>query len=955
MDVKGKTIHKLRSLIAMSLLLLLMLSLFAPVANATESNKGTTVKTVKVGYFNFQEYMLGAAEGEAKSGYAYELLHAVAGINNWKYEFVYGDFNDLYEKLLNGEIDILPCIVYTEERAALHLFSEEEIYFEQYYVSTLKENAKNFKSIEDLDGKKISSVAGANQNKVFDEWEKKNGINATLVNTSSYEDSWKLLDEGKVDFILNVDNASQASDYTSLFKVGAGSSRLAIAPNREDIKSELDNAIDLIYEISPFTMSHLKEKYLTGTLSSYKLSDEELEWLANKKVIRLAGFVNDAPYTYTDKDGNVVGVYPEMVDMIFEKLGVDIEIEWTLYKDLNKMHKDLKEGKIDLVCPDYLSTYYAETNDIVLSEEIHRVNMGILFKEDMKEKNIKKIATPSTKLGIYYVTDNFTDVEIIKCKSVEDCIAAVVSGKADAAIAHVAALQEKSVKYLRPFTVNTLVAGCPICFSSNHNSGTLLLILNRGIHLISASELQTLEIKHSPNNGYEFWNFLKENILFVAMFFIAIFIVIIYAIDRNMSSRKLKKNLGEITRQKEIIEADEIELVAAKDAANMASRAKSTFLFNMSHDIRTPMNAILGYSDRMLRHIDDEEIVADSARKIKSSGEYLLSLINDVLDMARIESDKTKIEPTINDIKAKGLLLCDVFEVDMQKKDLTFNVDFNGIKDNLVWYDTLKLRQVMLNLISNAVKYTQVGGTITHTVRQLPSDIPGNAKFEIVVADNGMGMSQEFLDHIFDQFSRSDDSITKETQGTGLGMSIVGKIIDLMNGKIDIQSEVGKGTKITVFLDLKIATEEEIREYYAANEPVKKEISLEGLRILLVDDNELNREIAQDILTEEGCIVVDIAENGKIAVEKVAESSKGKYDVVLMDVQMPVMDGYEATKVIRELENKDLANIPIVAMTANAFDEDRQNALNAGMNAHIAKPIDISVLARTLSEYVKLG
>ncbi|MDO5448112.1 MAG: transporter substrate-binding domain-containing protein [Clostridia bacterium] len=942
----------MKKVLAIFLSILMMFSLLSTFAFAAGTDKKAEVKTIRLGYFSFQSYLDGASEDEPKSGYAYEVLCEVAAINNWKYEFVYGDFNELYKMLLNDEIDILPCLVYTEERAETHLFSDEEIYAEQYYISTLKENAKDFDDISDLNGKRISSVDGTYQNIVFLEWCEANNVHPILVLTPSFDDSWRQLDDGEVDFILNIDNAAQDSGYTSLVSIGAGSSRFAIAPGRDDIRQSLNDAINTIYDINPFALNHIKEKYLNDSLSSYKLPDDEREWLEQHNVIRIAGFENDVPYTYTDKKGNPTGVYPDAVESMFEKLDVDVTIEWKFYKSLQEMHQALFDGEVDLVCPDYWGQYFAQENDVVLSERLQSVNMGLLYGEKTKENGIKRIATPASKLGIYFSKDTYPNAEIIGCNSVDECVRMVASGKADAAIAHVTALQEASQKYLRPFNVKTLVSSCPICFSANHESGMLIRIMNRGILLISDTELQELETKHATNKDYELLNFIRENILFVFVMLLFVVLIIIYAIQRSMTSRKLGKNLNEITRQKEIIEADEVELRIARDAANMASRAKSTFLFNMSHDIRTPMNAIMGYSDRLLRHMEDKEIVADSARKIKSSGDYLLSLINDVLDMARIESDKVKVEVDIYDIKARGDKLCDIFEVDMQKKDLTFNVDLGNVTNRIVWYDSLKLRQIMLNLISNSIKYTPVGGTITHTMEQLESDKPGYGKYRIVVADTGIGMTPEFLEHIFDQFSRSDDSITKETQGTGLGMSIVGKLVDLMGGTIDIQSEVGKGTTITVDLDLKLATEEEIAEFNSKNEAELNEVSLEGLKILLVDDNELNREIAQDVLEEEGCKVVAVAENGQIAVDKVAASLPGDFDVILMDIQMPVMDGYEATRQIRALEDKALASVPIVAMTANAFDEDRQNALDAGMNDHVAKPIDIPKLRQALSSFM---
>lgn len=946
--MNNQTNFKRKAPAVLLLCALLLFTLLPLPAHAAGTDLSAEVETVRVGYFSYQNYMLGAEDGTAKSGYAYDLLCNIAAVNNWKYEFVYGDFNDLYPMLLSGEIDILPCLVLTEERAQQHLFTDTEIYCEQYFISALNENADKFSSLSDLNGKIISSVTDCYQNTVFEAWAEENNISAVMLCTPSFDESWDLVKNGTADYILNIDSASQDSGYTSLLEIGAASSRFAIAPGREDIRARLDAAISTINEIDPFSISHLKEKYLTDTLSSYKLSSAELQWLAGRDTIRIAGFADDAPYTYS-ANGAVTGVYPDAVTSMFAKLSVDIKVEWVLFDSIPDMHQALADGTVDLVCPDYHGHYYAEKENVILSEEIRSVNMGLLSNE--KTREINRIATPDSNLTTAFVRENYPAAEIVFCSSIEECIDAVADGRADAAAAHFPGLQANAAKHFRNFHLQSLAVGCPVCFSASCGSGLLICIVNRGLHLISDAELQALESLHAPKE-YALWAFIKENKLLVAALLFALISVIAFAVQRNAASNKLKKNLEEITLQKQIIESAEKELIAAKEAANAANKAKSTFLFNMSHDIRTPMNAILGYSDRMLRHIDEKNIVADSAGKIRASGEYLLSLINDVLDMARIESDKVTLEEDLYDIRERALVLCDIFEVNTQKKDQTFLVDFSGVRDTVVWYDSLKLRQVMLNLISNSVKYTPNGGTITHTMRQLESSRPGYARYEIVVADTGIGMSKEFVGHIFEQFSRSDDSITKETQGTGLGMSIVGKLVELMGGTIQIESEPGQGTKTTLLLDLRVATPEERQRLEKEKSPVQEDFNLQGIRVLLVDDNDLNREIAQDILEEEGCIVADVAENGAVALGKVQQSSPGDYDIVLMDVQMPVMDGYEATRRIRALHDAYQANLPIIAMTANAFETDRQNALAAGMNEHLAKPIEISKLKATLAKFM---
>lgn len=390
------------------------------------------------------------------------------------------------------------------------------------------------------------------------------------------------------------------------------------------------------------------------------------------------------------------------------------------------------------------------------------------------------------------------------------------------------------------------------------------------------------------------------------------------------------------------------DLKQALKNAESANRAKSTFLFNMSHDIRTPMNAILGYTN-MAKKCQVDEKVAGYLNKIDISGNQLLSLINQVLDMSRIESGRIVLQEQKINLMEAAEVVRTVYAEQARGKKIDFTVDVVDVKHVNVIGDFDRITQVCNNLNGNAIKYTPEGGTIKNTVREVPSDDPSFARFEFIVQDNGIGMSKDYIPHLFEEFSREENSTVRKIQGTGLGMSIVKKLVDLMGGSIDVTSEPGKGTCFVITLSLKI--DDGSTGAAEKNETVS-DVSLKGMKVLLVEDIEMNREIAQDILNDYE-IRVDMAENGAEAVEKVKNSQPGQYDLVLMDVQMPVMNGYEATHAIRALENRELAAIPVVAMTANAFEEDKQDALAAGMNAHISKPISIPKLVAALGSFKK--
>ena len=394
-------------------------------------------------------------------------------------------------------------------------------------------------------------------------------------------------------------------------------------------------------------------------------------------------------------------------------------------------------------------------------------------------------------------------------------------------------------------------------------------------------------------------------------------------------------------------------LSEAVRSAETANRAKSTFLSNMSHDIRTPMNAIIGFTTLAVSNIDDKKRVRDYLGKILSSSNHLLSLINDILDMSRIESGKIHLEET--EVSLSDVLhdLKTIISGQIYAKQLDLYMDAMDVKDEDVYCDKTRLNQVLLNLLSNAVKFTPAGGTVSVRLKQFPGAVKGSGLYEIRVKDNGIGMSAEFVKKIFSPFERERTSTVSRTQGTGLGMAITKNIVDMMGGTIDVQTEQGKGTEFIVCLPFRIQSEKHHTEKIAEDTILPAAGSdFRGKRILLVEDNELNSEIAVELLNAYG-FVVDTAENGAEAVEKVKNSTPGNYDLVLMDVQMPVMNGYEATKQIRALNDPALAGITILAMTANAFNEDRKKALECGMNGFLSKPIVIEELIGTLQKNIE--
>lgn len=435
-----------------------------------------------------------------------------------------------------------------------------------------------------------------------------------------------------------------------------------------------------------------------------------------------------------------------------------------------------------------------------------------------------------------------------------------------------------------------------------------------------------------PENG---WVTMTQKLWGLLISVLTAFIVMIIYLQFKM--RRYRDALHEKELEKAVLEAKN------------ANEAKTRFLFNMSHDIRTPMNAIIGFSELLEKHIDEKDKAIDYLGKIKSSSNFLLSLINYVLEMARIESGKLVLKKEVGCVTELIESLTDVFETGVKKKFITYSCK-TDIQHKYVICDEIKVREIFINIIGNSVKYTPEGGKISVSVKEEPFEKENYIAYRIIVEDNGIGMSKEYLPHIFEEFSREHTSTESKVTGTGLGLPIVKSLIDMMGGTIEVESQLGCGTKMTVVLPFELASEKQILEE-KQKEKEKISDSILGKRVLLAEDNELNAEIAMTVLKENG-LKAERAANGKQCMEMLKKMPEDYYDMILMDIQMPEMDGYEATRRIRNLDDAR-ADIPIVAMTANAFEEDRQKALESGMNAHVSKPVDMNMLFKVMVQILK--
>ena len=933
-----------RSICAVLCLLLLLPALF-PVKAAAET---APVKVVRVG--SFEDTFNYVNEKGIRKGYGYELLQTLSGYTGWQLEYVTCDWSDCFEKLKNGEIDIMGDISYTEDRAEEMLFSDEPMGEEKYYLyadlSREDITASDFKT---LNGKKIGVLMGTEPEVMLTEWEEKYDLKTQHVNISNNEDVKQKLANHEIDCFVSLEESFWAElGISTMTRVGKSDIYYAINKDRADIKEELDNAMRALEDADPFYTADLYKRYFSLDYTPI-LTGEEKAWLKEHGAIRMGFLTGDSGVsTYDPATGEITGTITDYIQFARDCLGNQELVFQMVGYDSQKAELDaLKSGEIDMVFHFDQSPNLAEDYRVACTNTTWTSNMmAVTNKQHFNENQANRVAVPQNKISLTrYIAVYYPQWEIVDCAAQEDAARLVKDGQADCFVTGVSSQENYSKKY--DFYSVPLPNPAKSCFAVNSGNRHLLSILNKTIKAMPTNMLTgSLAMHKSSARKVTLSEFIRDNffmVLLVSSIFVA---VILLAILKLL--RKARK--AEAAARKAANDTQELneKLQIAAENAESANRAKSTFLFNMSHDIRTPMNAIIGYADLASRHLDDPAKLEKYMENIQVCGQNLLMLLNNVLDLARIENDKTEMEYSVSDVDKDFRNCIAMFQNQADSKGQTLTVT-TQLPYPYIYADIPHLTEVCTNLVSNAVKYTGAGGTIRCGITQKPGEKEGWCDTVVTVADNGIGMSQEFQKHIFEPFERERTSTVSKVEGSGIGMGIVKKLVELMGGTVEVESKIGVGSTFTVTIPCRIASEDEIQAKREINPSDQK--CLCGTRILLTEDNDLNAEIATELLQEEGC-TVDRAKDGVECVDMLEKAANGTYQLILMDVQMPVMNGYDATKKIRRMDDPQKANIPIVAMTANAFSEDKQVALDAGMNDHIAKPINMSVLVPTLRKYL---
>ena len=925
--------------LCLSILVLIML-LFVPLsayASEIKSDGKTTQaleeenKTVRVGYFPYANFQEGGY-GEHKQGAGYEYLQKISYITGWKYEYVYGSFKECLDMLADGEIDILGSVSYTPERAEAISFSDYAEGTERYWIYT-RENHLNLTDgdLKQLNGCRIGVEDGSYQKKFLEKWLDSNQLHAEIVVCKGYDEIIKKQDADELDAFV-IPALSVDSDFIAIANIGVSDCYFGVSKSRPDLLKELNSALEEINNTKTDYSSKLYARYEGKAAINYALNMEEKQWLAaHENTIRVGYLKDNLPFC-GEEDGKLTGILGTVLETVQKKY--EITIKAVPCSTGIQMNEALQAGEIDIAGPIIQDFYTQEQFQVVLTDKIFDITPVVIYKGNDYSSSLSAIAATETSLySELMVSLLFPDAEIKQYDTQEECLEAVANGKVGATVipsSKINLLNESSLTKSLSFA--EMAKRQELGMFTTRGNRRAATIINKAID--QSSDILNgvvLALNSVSEKKMTLQDVLAEYAGFVIGVSFAIIFVLLLLVYSLLASRK-----------------KQMEALKEAQNANAANIAKTTFLNHMSHDIRTPMNAIVGFTDIALKLKPDRE-VENYLKKIRQSSEYLMTLMNDVLDISRIESGKLEYKPVPVDLGDMVNTVLSIARGYAENRDLIFTVSTEKLKNPYVMADELRIREVLLNIIGNAVKFTKDGGTISFAAESRPGKDEQHIIVRFRISDTGIGMSEEFQTRIFDEFSQENNGARTSYKGTGLGMAIAKRYVDLMGGKIEVSSRQGVGSTFTVEIPLLIA------EHVPAEkkEKLRNDIDVRGLHVLLAEDNDLNAEIAVTLLEEKGMIVTRAAD-GKSALTQFCNTAPGTFELILMDIMMPEMNGYETTKAIRNMPDRpDGKKIPIIAMTANAFAEDIRAALDAGMDGHVAKPVDMGVLLSVITKHVK--
>lgn len=900
-------------------------------APALAAQSDQQIKTVRVGWLVNNEGFQDGNPGERLSGWGYEYLQTLSYYTpGWQYEYVSGTFTELMDMLETGEIDLMPNISYSEERAQKLLFSSNPEGTERYYIYAKPDRDDLSKGDpQALQGLTIGYNPGVMQTTVGQQWLADEGITCTYKEMPGGGDLFAALANDEVDAIIMNDTISSTS-ASPMFYVGSSDYYFAVPKSRPDLMDDINSAMAAINRVNPRFNDEVKSNYSAQNSGSSSLTGDERTWLKeNNNTVTLGYLTGKLPYCNEGENGEMEGSLASLVTTLHDKFGITVKT--VAFESNEKLQKALTKGTVDVALPIYRDYWLAEQLGFVQSTSLGSMSLTVIHASRDLNKDLQSIACTNPSIVNHRVLESlYPTATITECESGDEMFNALALGKVSSIIVPSSRMETIRDKhdiedYGKTELPNTAELSCWI----SRGEPELLGIINKSI--INAGD--SLAASNYSSASYtaqesDTLRFLYRNRTAIAATLIGILsasiILLIWSLKRARTER---------------------------EKAVAANAAKSAFLTRMSHDIRTPLNGILGLIEIEELKEGDMQAARESRAKARVAANHLLSLINDILEMGRIEEHKMTLEHESFNLKElcdDALVPCRLRASDRGITLLNTSEPY-AVDQGMIGSPT-HIRRIIINLLDNSIKYNKHGGTVTFfsTVKPLNDT---RALFCFTIEDTGIGMTPEFLKHIYEPFAQEGNDARSKFQGTGMGMPIVKSLIDMMGGTIEISSELGVGSTFDVQIPLDIDRNPQARIKLVEATP---SCSLAGMSVLLAEDNDLNAEIAQALLESEG-VVTTRAANGNEAVDLYLSRPAGSFDAILMDIMMPGMDGYEATRVIRLSGKPDAADIPIIALTANAFAEDAKTAHDAGMNAHLSKPLDFEKLKNMLARIKQHG
>lgn len=919
----------LRALIIVLAALTLLNALMPAPAHANDSDQ--QIKTVRVGWLVNNEGFQDGTPGERLSGWGYDYLQTLSYYTpGWRYEYVSGTFTELMDKLEKGEIDLMPNISHSAEREQKLLFSSNPEGTERYYIYAKPDRDDLAKGDpQALQGLTIGCNPGVMQTSVGQQWLANEGITCTYKEVASSGDLFDALANGEVDAIIMNDTIS-SPNASPMFYVGSSDYYFAVPKSRPDLMDDINSAMAAINRTNPRYNDEVKSNYSAQNSGSASLTSSERSWLrANHNTLTLGYLNNNLPFCNQDANGEMEGSLASLVTTLHDKFGITVH---TLAFSSNQhMTEALSKGNIDIALPAFRDYWLAEQMGAVQSISMGTISLTAIHATSDLNKDLRNICcTGFSIVNRSELKIMFPNAHVTEYPSAGDILPALKEGRSSCIVVPSARLETIQENYdIKDYEIQDLSRTAELSCLMRRGNPELLSIVNKGIinagESLSASNYSSTSYSTQESDAFRFLYRYRSLIVVIT---VGVLLTGVAVLTWALQRARVEQN-----------------------KALAANAAKTAFLARMSHDIRTPLNGILGLIELEELREDDVDAARENRAKARIAANHLLSLINDILEMGRIENGKLTLEHVpfnLEELCNDAIVLCKLRASD---RNITMqDQSAHPLCNPHVMGSPTHVRQIIINLLDNSIKYNKDGGTVTFTSQIKPLD-DNRVLFCFNVSDTGIGMSPEFLKHIYEPFAQEGNDARSKFQGTGMGMPIVKSLVDAMGGTIEVTSELGAGSTFYVRIPLAIDTCPQIQTQTDERAP---KVSLAGMSVLLAEDNQLSAEIAQTLLETEG-IVVTHAENGSDAVDLYLSRPAGSFDAILMDIMMPGMDGYEAARTIRLSGKADAADIPIIALTANAFAEDAQAARDAGMNAHLPKPLDFNKLKDMLACIKKNG